>query len=74
LIVVIAKFPTVYQGKEEEFMKWFEWANNHLMETPGLISRKLGKDRNETYIAIVEFDSFDTFKTIHSSNKHKMIH
>ncbi len=55
-------------------MKWFEWANNHLMETPGLISRKLGKDRNENYIAIVEFDSFDTFKTIHSSNKHKMIH
>lgn len=74
MIMVIAKFPKIYHGREEEFRKWFEWSNNLLRETPGLISRKLAKDRNENYIAIVEFDSFDSFKTMHSSNKHKIIH
>ncbi len=74
MIMVIAKFPKIYYGREEEFRKWFEWSNNLLRETPGLISRKLAKDRNENYIAIVEFDSFDSFKTMHSSNNHKMIH
>jgi heme-degrading monooxygenase HmoA len=74
MIIVIAKFPTVYQGQEEEFRKWFDWSNNLLKDTPGLISRRLAKDRNGNYIAIVESDSFDTFKAMHSSDKHKQIH
>ncbi|WP_458720519.1 hypothetical protein [Candidatus Nitrosocosmicus sp. R] len=37
---------------------------------PGLNSRKLAKDRNRNYIAIVEFDSFDAFKAMHNSNIH----
>ncbi|VFJ14355.1 antibiotic biosynthesis monooxygenase family protein [Candidatus Nitrosocosmicus franklandus] len=74
MIIVLGKFPAVYQGKEEEFEKWFNWSNQLLKGTPGLISRRLVKDRTGNYFAIVEFDSFDAFKAMHSSDVHKLIH
>ena len=74
MIIVIGKFPTVYQGQEEEFRKWFEWSNQLFRETPGLNSRKLAKDKGGDYIAIVEFDTFEAFKAMHTSNIHKLIH
>ncbi|MDN5847454.1 MAG: hypothetical protein L0H53_14410 [Candidatus Nitrosocosmicus sp.] len=74
MIIITGKFPTVYQGQEEEFRKWFDWSNQLLKEIPGLNSRKLAKDRDGNYIAIVEFDSFDTFRAMHNSNIHKLIH
>src|SRR5688500_6936025 len=74
MIIVIAKFTTVYQGQEEEFRKWFDWSNQVLKEIPGLKSRKLAKNRNGDYIAIVEFDTFEAFKAMHTSNIHKLIH
>ena len=74
MMIVIGKFPTVYHGQEQKFIKWFDWSNQLLRAIPGLNSRKLAKDRNGNYIAIVEFDSFDTFKAMHSSDKHKQIH
>jgi hypothetical protein len=39
-----------------------------------LISRRLAKDKNGNYIAIVEFDSFDVFKALHFNKEHKLIH
>lgn len=74
MMIVIGKFPTVYHGQEQEFIKWFDWSNQLLRAIPGLNSRKLAKDRNGNYIAIVEFDSFDAFKAMHNSNIHKLIH
>jgi heme-degrading monooxygenase HmoA len=74
MIIVLAKIPTINQGQDEEFRKWFDWSNQLLKQTPGLVSRRLAKDRNGNYIAIVEFDSLDTFKELHSSNEHKLIH
>ena len=74
MIIIIGKFPTVYQGQEEEFRKWFDWSNQLLKEIPGLNSRKLAKDKNGNYIAKVEFDSVESFKAMHTSNIHKLIH
>ncbi len=35
MMIVIGKFPTVYPGQEEEFIKWFDWSNQLLRGYPG---------------------------------------
>ncbi len=71
MIIVIAKFPIINQGQDNEFKEWFDWSNHLLKEIPGFISRRLAKDRNGNYSVIGEFD---TFKALHTSNLHKLIH
>jgi hypothetical protein len=44
------------------------------MNSPGFISRKLLVDRNKSYAAIVEHSGYDTFRAMHSSNEHKLVH
>lgn len=74
MIIVIARFPTINTEHDKDFVKWFEWSNYLLKKTPGLISRRLLLGKNGKYIAVVEFDSMNSFIAMHQSGKHKLIH
>lgn len=43
-------------------------------KTLGLILRRLLHCKNGKYVAVVEFDSMDSFTAMHQSDKHKIIH
>jgi heme-degrading monooxygenase HmoA len=68
------RFPPIKPEQDKEFREWFEWSNRQLMNSPGFISRKLLVDRNKRYAAIVEHSGYDTFRAMHSSNEHKLVH
>jgi heme-degrading monooxygenase HmoA len=74
MIIVIAKFPTINAGRDKDFIKWFEWSNYLLKKTPGLISRRLLHCKNGKFVAVVEFDSMNSFIALHQNDTHKKIH
>lgn len=74
MIIVIARFPIINAERVKDFVKWFEWSNHLLQKIPGLISRRLLLAKNGNYVAIVEFDSMNSFVAMHQTDIHKNIH
>ncbi len=74
MFVAIVRFPTIIPEKDKEFREWFEWSNQLLRNSTGLVSRKLLVGKNRSYAAIVEHSGYDTFTAMHSSYEHKLVH
>jgi heme-degrading monooxygenase HmoA len=74
MFVAIVRFPAINPERDADFREWFRWSNQVLKESPGFISRKLIKGRDDSYVAIVEHSGYDTFTAMHSSNEHKLVH
>jgi heme-degrading monooxygenase HmoA len=74
MFIALVRFPPIKPDQDIEFREWFEWSNRQLMNSPGLISRKLLVGRDRSYAAIVEHSGYDTFTAVHSSNEHKLVH
>lgn len=74
MFIAIIRFPPINPEQDREFKEWFNWSNQVLKNSPGFISRKLIVGRDRRYVAIVEHSGFDTFKAMHSSSEHKLVH
>jgi heme-degrading monooxygenase HmoA len=74
MFIAIIRFPPIKPEQDKEFREWFEWSNRMLKNSPGFISRKLIVGRDKSYAAIVEHSEYDTFKAMHLSNEHKLVH
>jgi len=71
MLVVIAKFPPVRGGKDEEFREWFSWTNKEFANCKGFIGRRLLRSaRDGTYAAIMEHESQETFVAMGKSFAH----
>lgn len=71
MFVVIVHFPPIKEGKDAEFREWFAWSNSEFAKNKGYISRRLLKPlQGNTYAAIVEHESRDTFMAMHNSPGH----
>ena len=71
MFVNLIRFPRIKKGKEEEFLKWFEWSNTVYEKFDGFISRRLLKPTKgrRNYTAIVEHESEETFMAMHLSDE-----
>lgn len=68
MFVNLIQFPTIKEGKDEEFRKWFEWSNEVYAKFDGFISRSLLKSTEKgTYVGLVEHKTEETFMTMHLS-------
>lgn len=68
MFVNIVHFPPLKEGKEAEFLQWFDWSNQEYAKHKGFIRRRLLRPREgDTYLAIVEHESYDTFMAMHTS-------
>lgn len=67
------EFPPIKEGKEEEFLQWFEWSNIVYQKFDGLISRRLLKSTKgkEHFLSLVEHESEKTFMAMHTSEERK---
>lgn len=74
MFIAIIRFPPINEEQDKEFRKWFNWSNHLLKNSHGFISRKLIAGRDRRYVAIVEHSGYDTFKAMHSSSEHKLVH
>jgi len=71
MFVVVISFPPIKAGKDVEFREWFALTNKEFADFKGFIRRRLLKPFGEGhYAAIVEFESQDAFKAMHSSPAH----
>ena len=73
MIVNIVNFPNIKEGKDTEFRQWFKWSNSVFSKHKGFISRRLLKptDGKGNYIAIVEYESMETFRKTQKSKDHE---
>ncbi len=71
MFVNLIRFPAVKKGKEDEFVKWFEWSNTVYEKFDGFISRRLLKPTKgrRNYIGIVEHKTEETFMAMHLSDE-----
>jgi hypothetical protein len=68
MFVVVISFPPKKAGKDAEFREWFAVTNEEFANFKCSLRRRLLKPLGEgRYAAIVEFESQDAFKAIHSS-------
>lgn len=71
MFVVIISFPAIKADKDAEFQEWFASTNTEFANYKGFVRRRLLKPLGEGhYAAIVEFESQDAFKAMHSSPAH----
>jgi heme-degrading monooxygenase HmoA len=74
MFIAIVRFPPIKKDQDKEFRKWFNWSNLLLKNSDGFISRRLMLGRDGRYAAIVEHSGYDTFKAMHASSEHKLVH
>lgn len=68
MFVNIVDFPALRDGKDKEFLEWFEWSNKVYAKFDGFISRRLLEPtKGGNYAAIVEHESEKTFMAMHLS-------
>jgi heme-degrading monooxygenase HmoA len=71
MFVVIVHFPPIKQGKEEEFREWFSSSNKGLAAFRGFVGRRLLKPAETgNYVALIEYESRETFVATVSSPFH----
>jgi heme-degrading monooxygenase HmoA len=71
MFIVIISFPSIKNGKDAEFQKWFASPNQTFRNFSGFISRRLLKSlKGGNYAAIVEFENQAAFQAMHSSSEH----
>ncbi|MDD2467068.1 MAG: antibiotic biosynthesis monooxygenase [Desulfobulbus sp.] len=71
MFVVVISFPAIKANKDIEFQEWFASTNTEFAQYKGFIRRRLLKPQGGGhYAAIVEFESQDAFKAMHSSPAH----
>ena len=69
MFVNIIEFPSIKEGKDEEFRNWFIWSNTVYANFEGFISRRLLKSKDGKYVGLVEHQSEETFMAMHLSNE-----
>ncbi|MGA2668617.1 MAG: antibiotic biosynthesis monooxygenase [Ignavibacteria bacterium] len=71
MFINTAEFPPIKEGKEDKFIKWFQWSNSVYKNFKGFISRKLLKSDTEPgkYVGLVEHESKETFMVMYHSPK-----
>jgi len=71
MFLVIVDFPPIKASQDEAFKEWFAWSNRELAKQPGFISRRLLKPvTGGNYIAMIEYENYDTFMAMRSSPIH----
>ncbi|MGO9136182.1 MAG: antibiotic biosynthesis monooxygenase family protein [Syntrophales bacterium] len=71
MFVAIINFPPIKAGKDAEFQEWFSWSNKKFAKHKGFINRWLLKPlEGGSYAAVVEYESYETFMTMHTSPDH----
>ena len=67
------ELPTIYSGKESEFLEWFKWSSNVYKTFDGFISRRLLKPTKGSgnYVILMEHENEKTFMHMHSSHEQK---
>lgn len=71
MFITLISFPPIKAGKDAEFREWFATTNELFSKSKGFIGRRLLKPIEEgNYAAIVEFESQETFKAMHSTPAH----
>ncbi|KAF6242512.1 antibiotic biosynthesis monooxygenase [Nitrosopumilus sp. b1] len=73
MFVGIIEFPKIKQGKNNDFLKWFEWSNSEFAKFDGFISRKLLQPmgNSQKYTIILELKDESTHREIHQSPVHQ---
>jgi heme-degrading monooxygenase HmoA len=74
MFVAIARFPTIPTEREDELQAWFAWSNDQLREIDGLKGRRLLRDPDGTYMALVEHESAGTFDAMHATEAAARVH
>lgn len=73
MLVGIIHFPKIKQGKDKDFVKWFDWSNSEFMKFDGFISRKLLRSTTDhNYLAILEIKDEQAYMRMHKSHIHKI--
>jgi heme-degrading monooxygenase HmoA len=71
MFVVIISFPSIKEGRDADFQKWFASSNQAFGKFSGFINRRLLKPvAGGNYAAIVEFKDQAAFQAMHSSSTH----
>ncbi len=75
MFISIISFPPIKPGREEEFMEWVAWSNREFSRLRGFRGRRLLKPLDGgNYVAILEHDSYETFKAMQSDPIHGEAH
>lgn len=69
MFIATIRFPAVPEGRIQPFLDWFTWSNDILRTTPGLRQRRLLRGTDDTFAAIVEHDSAETFSQMHHTEE-----
>lgn len=69
MFIATIRFPAVPEGEVQQFLDWFTWSNEILRATPGLRQRRLLRGTDNTFSAIVEHDSAETFSQMHHTEE-----
>lgn len=68
---------TVPAGQEDKFISLWKQANQHMQQQPGYVSHKLYKslqpDAHFRFINHAQWESFDAWKSAHSSEFRAMV-
>ncbi|MFZ5852594.1 MAG: antibiotic biosynthesis monooxygenase family protein [Actinomycetota bacterium] len=76
MFVAVVTFPTVPEDREADFLAWFDWSNEVLAGSEGLVSRRLlaPKEAGAPYTALVEHESEATFAAMHTGAAREQVH
>jgi len=76
MFVAVVTFPTIPEDREADFLAWFDWSNELLAGSEGLVSRRLlaPKDAGAPYTALVEHESEATFAAMHTGPAREQVH
>lgn len=69
MFVATIRFPAIPEGRVQSFLDWFTWSNDVLCGTAGLRQRRLLRSADNSYAAIVEHDSAETFAQMHHTEE-----
>ena len=69
MFVATIRFPAVPEERVQPFLAWFTWSNDVLRHTAGLRQRRLLRGADDSYAALVEHDSAETFAQMHRTEE-----
>lgn len=73
MFVGLIYFSKIKQGKDKDFVEWFEWSNAEFAKFDGFLNRKLLRSTGNDYSYAIIFEMKDerSFKQIHQSKIHQ---